>query len=82
MMKFTKLGTKFNRLLKKNKRGKTIKPEKIEKLLCALNDKKLRYEEKLKTELTDEKRTSFESKLKVVKAHLKKTRKLQSDQSS
>ena len=80
-MKFTKLGTRFKRLLKKNKQGRKIKPEKFAKLLVALNDKKSGYEKKLKTELADEKRKLFESRLKVVKAHLRKTRKLQSAQS-
>ena len=81
-MKFTKLGTKFNKLLKKKKQGKNIKPAKIKKLLELLGKKKLRYEEKLKTNLSDEKRKSFKSKLKVVDAQIEKSKKLILDQTS
>ena len=75
-MKFTKLSQKFNKLLKKQDKGKTIKPEKLEKLQQLLNEKKSRYEEKLNTELSEEKRNSLETKLKVVMAQLDKSKQL------
>ena len=81
-MKFTKLSTKFNKLLKKKEKGKKVKPEKLQKLHDILNEKKLRYEKKLKSDLTDEKRSSLKSKLKVVNAQIKKSKTLLSDQSS
>ncbi len=71
-MKFSKLSTKFSKLLHKQEKGKTIKPEKIEKLRQLLTEKKSRFEERLSGELTDEKRDSIQTKLKVVSAQLEK----------
>ena len=71
-MKFTKLSSKFSKLLKKQERGKTIKPEKLEKLRTLLSEKRSRLEQKLSGELTDEKRDSIQTKLKVVSAQLEK----------
>lgn len=78
-MKFTRLSEKFQHLLIKSKRGKRIKAEKVEKLLSSLNEKKVRYEHKLKTNLTEHKRKKFNSRLKVVKAQIEKTKKLKTD---
>jgi len=72
-MKFTKLSTKFNKLLKKKKKGKSIKPEKLHKIVELLNQKKSRFEEKLKTDVSGEKRSSLESKLRVVNAQIAKS---------
>ena len=80
-MKFTKLSTKFNNILKKKKKGKTINPEKIQKLRHILNEKKSHYEERLKTDISSEKRDSLESKLKVVTAQIQKSEALLSAQS-
>ena len=78
-MKFTKLSTKFNKLIGKKEKGKSLNPEKVAKLQQLLADKKSRYEEKLKTDLSDEKRKSFETKLKVVNAQIEKSSHLISD---
>ena len=75
-MKFTKLSVKFNKLLKKHKKGKKLKPEKLEKLQELLEAKKLKFEEKLKTDLSDDKRESLKTKLKVVNAQIAKSKKL------
>jgi len=75
-MKFTKLSTKFNKLLKKKDKGKSLKPEKIEKLQQLLNDKKDRFQNKLEGELTAEKKESLQTKLKVVDAQLEKLKNL------
>ena len=76
-MKFTKLSTKFNKILKKKEKGKRLKSGKILKLQQLLNEKKSGYEKKLKTKgLSKEKRKSFESKLKVVNAQIKKSNNL------
>lgn len=80
-MKFTKLSTKFNKLLKKKKKGKTIRPEKLLKLQELLNQKKSRFEKRLQTDLSEEKRTSIKSKLNVVSAQLAKTETLLLQQS-
>ena len=75
-MKFTDLSTKFNKLIKKQKKGAKIKPKKVNKLIDHLTSKKLKYEKKLKTDLSKKKRTSFETKLKVVNAQIAKSKKL------
>ena len=75
-MNFTKLSTKFNKLLKKQKKGKKLKPEKLEKLQELLQAKKLSFENKLKTDISDEKRNSLQSKLKVVTAQIAKAKEL------
>lgn len=79
-MKFTKISTKFNKLLKKKKRGKKINKDKLLKLQELLNAKKSKFEERLKGELTDEKRSSLESKLRVVNAQIAKSQTLLSNQ--
>ena len=71
-MKFSRLSTKFSKLLRKQKKGKTIKPEKLEKLRHLLTEKKSRFEQRLSGELSDDKRDSIQTKLKVVSAHLEK----------
>lgn len=79
-MKFTKISTKFNKLLKKKKRGKKINKDKLRKLQELLVAKKSKFEERLKGELTDEKRSSLESKLRVVNAQIAKSETLLSNQ--
>lgn len=75
-MKFTELSTKFNKLLKKQEKGKKLKPKKLEKLQELLEAKKLSFEEKLKADISNEKRTAVQSKLNVVKAQIAKAKEL------
>jgi len=75
-MKFTKLNTKIHKLLKKKEAGKAIKQVKLQELLKLLDEKKLHYEKRLETDLSEEKRASIETKLKVVCAQIEKSRQL------
>ncbi len=80
-MKFSKLSTKFSKLLKKKEKGKKIKPDKLLKLQELLNQKKSKFEKRLNEDLSAEQRTSLESKLKVVSAQIAKTQALLSKDS-
>ncbi len=75
-MKFKKLRRKFEKLINKNKRGKSISSKKLSLLKNLLKDKKLRYDAKLENEIDADKKQSFEIKRKVVIAQLEKVEQL------
>ena len=73
-MKFTKLSAKFDKLVRKKEKGKSVNPEILEILLQLLVDKKDHYEEKLQLVEDPDKRQSYETRLKVVNAQIGKSR--------
>jgi hypothetical protein len=75
-MKFSRLVDKFESLVNKLDQGSSIIPEKLEKLQQLLEAKITRYESKLEATEDPEKRRKLETRLKVVAAQLKKSRKL------
>jgi hypothetical protein len=75
-MKFSRLVDKFESLVNKLDQGSSIIPEKLEKLQQLLEAKITRYETKLEATEDPEKRRKLETRLKVVAAQLKKSRKL------
>jgi hypothetical protein len=77
-MKFSRLVNKFERFVNKQALGKSIKPEKLDKLRQLLVDKKSRYETKLEATQDTGKRKKLETKLKVVDAQIEKSKKLSS----
>jgi hypothetical protein len=77
-MKFSRLINKFEMFVNKQALGKSIKPEKLDKLRQLLVDKKSRYETKLEATQDTGKRKKLETKLKVVDAQIEKSEKLSS----
>jgi hypothetical protein len=75
-MKFKKLDSAAEILVRKTAKGKKIKPEKVKKLQQLLGEKKSAYEEKLKTSMEPGKREKLEMRLKVVEAHIEKANQL------
>ena len=75
-MKFRKLDSAAENLVRKTAIGKKIKPEKVKKLQQLLGEKKSAYEEKLKTSMEPGKREKLETRLKVVEAHIEKANQL------
>ncbi|WP_423909631.1 hypothetical protein [Candidatus Spongiihabitans sp.] len=75
-MKFTKLNAKFDKLARKKEKGKSINPGKLAILQQLLTDKKIRYEERIKSIEDSDKRHSLETKLKVVNAQIEKSRQM------
>lgn len=71
-MKFKKLDTRVEKVAKKKAKGKKIEAHKLKTLKQLLGEKKSGYEDKLSSLSDAAKRKSFETKLKVVNAHLKK----------
>jgi hypothetical protein len=77
-MKFTRLGDEFEKLVNKHKRGRKIKSRKLAQLQQLLDDKRLRYQTRLEGLKDPQKRKKLKTRLRVVEAQLKKTRKLSS----
>ncbi len=75
-MKFRKLDSAAENLVRQTAIGKKIKPEKVKKLQQLLGEKKSAYEEKLKTSMEPGKREKLETRLKVVEAHIEKANQL------
>jgi len=75
-MKFSRLVDKFESLVNILNEGNSIIPEKLEKLQQLLEAKITRYEAKLAATEDPEKRRKLETRLKVVAAQLKKSKKL------
>ncbi len=78
-MKFTRLVEKIEKFFNKQEQGKHIDPENLEKLQQLLVDKRSRYEAKLEASQDPEKRKKLETKLKVVNAHLVKSKEISSN---
>jgi len=75
-MKFSRLIKKFEAFVNKQALGKSIKPEKLDKLQQLLVDKKSLYEAKLEATQDAGKRKKLETKLKVVDAQIEKSKKI------
>ena len=73
-MKYKALRNRFGKLIRKQEKGKTIKPKKVAGLLRELLEKKKVYENRLQQDLKPGKRKSLEIKLSVVNAHIDKLR--------
>ena len=75
-MKYKALRNRFGKLIRKQEKGKTIKPKKVAKLHGKLLEKKSDFETRLQQALAPEKRKSVEIKLSVVNAHIDKLKNL------
>lgn len=72
-MKFSKLIDKVEKFTEKKDQGQHVKPKKLTELQELLNEKVTRYEAKLEEDLSARQREKMETRLKVVKAQLKKS---------
>ena len=72
-MKFSKLVEKAEKIAQYYQQGRQVKPGKLTKLQCLLNDKVARYEARLEEDMNKQKRQKLETRLKVVKAQLQKS---------
>ena len=75
-MKFSRLIEKAEQFRDKVRQGRQLKPKKLTELQRLLGDKIARYEARLKEDMTKQKRNKLETRLKVVRAQLKKSKKL------
>ena len=75
-MKFSRLIEKAEEFGDKVQQGRQVEPEKLTELQGLLGDKIARYEARLKEDMTKQKRSKLETRLKVVKAQLKKSKQL------
>ena len=75
-MKFKKLVDMIESLVNKAKQGSKIKSKKLEELQQLLAAKIARYQKKLAATKDPEKRKKLETRLRVVAAQLKKSKKL------
>ena len=75
-MKFSRLIEKAEQFGDKAKKGRQLKSKKLSELQRLLGDKIARYEARLKEDMTKQKRSKLETRLKVVKAQLKKSKQL------
>jgi predicted component of type VI protein secretion system len=76
-MKFSRLIEKAEQFGDKVQQGRQLKPKKLTELQRLLGDKIARYEARLKEDMTKQKRSKLETRLKVVRAQLKKSKQLQ-----
>ena len=75
-MKFSRLIEKAEKFADKVKQGRQVKPKKLTALQDLLGDKIARYEARLKEDMTEQKRNKLETRLKVVRAQLQKSKQL------
>jgi len=75
-MKFSRLITRFEKLIGLSDQGQSIKPEKLQKLQQLLSDKISRYQAKLADNQDPDRQSRLETRLKVVEAQLEKSRNL------
>ena len=75
-MKFSRLIEKAEQFGDKVQQGRRLKPKKLTELQRLLGDKIARYEARLKEDMTKQKRSKLETRLKVVMAQLKKAKQL------
>ena len=75
-MKFTKLSSKFKKLISSFKKGKKINTGKLSKLIDQLESKKKIYKHKIHGEKDSDKLKLLKTRLKVVNAQLKKAKKI------
>jgi len=75
-MKFSKLIGKAKKLADSHAQGQPVKSAKLSKLQGLLSEKVVRYQEKLDTTEDPQKREKLQTRLKVVKAQLQKSKQL------
>ena len=75
-MKFSRLIEKAEKFGDKVKKGRQLEPKKLTELQGLLGDKIARYEARLKEDMTEQKRDKLETRLKVVRAQLQKSKQL------
>jgi predicted component of type VI protein secretion system len=75
-MKFSRLIEKAEKFGDKVKQGRQVKPKKLAELQRLLSDKIARYEARLQEDMTEQKRNKLETRLKVVRAQLQKSKQL------
>jgi len=75
-MKFSRLIEKAENFADNVRQGRQIKPEKLAELQCLLDDKIARYEARLEDDMEEQKRNKLETRLKVVRAQLQKSKRL------
>lgn len=81
-MKFKHLREMFNAMMDRlNEDGEQIEKSELRKLRIALVEKKAHYHRKLRKSINLARRDVIEAKLEVVRAQLKKIKKLERDQS-
>ena len=73
-MKFSRLIEKAEQFRDKVRQGRQLKPKKLTELQRLLGDKIARYEARLKEDMPKQKRGKLETRLKVVRAQLKKSK--------
>jgi heterodisulfide reductase subunit B len=73
-MKFSRLIEKAEQFGNKVQKGRQLKPKKLTELQRLLGDKIARYEARLKEDMTKQKRSKLKTRLKVVRAQLKKSK--------
>ena len=74
-MKFSRLIEKAEKFGDKVKKGRQLEPKRLTELQGLLGAKIARYEARLKEDMTKQKRSKLETRLKVVRAQLKKSKK-------
>ena len=75
-MKFSKLVGKAEDIVDRHKKGRPVVCKQMNKLERLLSDKILRYEKKLKETDDSQKCKKLQTRLKVVNAQLRKSKKL------
>lgn len=81
-MKFKHLREIFNAVMDRlNEDGEQIEKSELRKLRIALVEKKAHYHRKLRKSINLARRDVIEAKLEVIRAQLKKIKKLERDQS-
>ncbi len=81
-MKFKHLREMFNAMMDRlNEDGEQIEKSELRKLRIALVEKKAHYHRKLRKSINLARRDVIEAKLEVIRAQLKKIKKLERDQS-
>lgn len=81
-MKFKHLREIFNAMMDRlNEDGEQIEKSELRKLRIALVEKKAHYHRKLRKSINLARRDVIEAKLEVIRAQLKKIKKLERDQS-
>jgi len=75
-MKFSRLIGKAEKIAEKAQQGKRIKSKKLAELQALLVDKIARYEARLEEDQSEQNRNKLETRLKVVRAQLRKSKAL------
>ena len=75
-MKFSRLIEEAEQFRDKVRQGRQLKPKRLTELQRLLGDKIARYEARLEEDMTKQKRSKLKTRLKVVRAQLKKSKQL------